>query len=78
LTRASASSGAQQVHIPADLAAHLTVGMLVKSGLARKKSAPKPIPARSTVKKLAERISASSRLGNFVIAVARRVLRRFY
>jgi hypothetical protein len=51
--------------------------MLVKSGLARKKSAPKPIPARSTVKKLAERISASSRIGNFVAAAARRILRRF-
>ena len=77
MTRASASSGAQQVHIPAELAAHLTVGMLVKSGLARKKSAPKLIPARSTLKKLAERISVSSRLGNFVIAAARRILRRF-
>ena len=77
LTRASASNGAQQVHIPAALAAHLTVGMLVKSGLARKKSEPKPIPARSTLKKLAERSSASSRLGNFVIAAARRILRRF-
>jgi hypothetical protein len=77
LTRASASSGAQQVHIPAELAAHLTVGMLVKSGLARNKSAPKPFPARSTMKKFAERISASSRIGNFVVAVARRMLRRF-
>jgi hypothetical protein len=77
LTRASASSGAQQVHIPAELAAHLTVGMLVKSGLARKKSAPMPIPARSTMKKVAERISASSSIGNFVIAVVRRMLRRF-
>jgi len=77
LTRASGSSGAQQVNIPADLAAHLAVGMLVKSGLARKKSEPKPIPARSSLKRFAERLSSSSRAGNLLVSVARRLLRRF-
>lgn len=77
LTRATGGGNEQQVQISAELAAHLAVGMLAKSGLARKKSAPKAIPARSTLKRVAERISASSRIGNFAIAIARRIVRRF-
>ena len=77
LKRASGSGDAQQIHIPAELAAHLAVGMLAKSGLARKKSEPKAIPARSTLKRAAERISASSKAGDVAISIARRLVRRF-
>jgi hypothetical protein len=77
LKRATGSGGAQQIHIPAELAAHLAVGMLAKSGLARKKSEPKSIPARSSLKRVAERISASSRIGNVAISIARRIVRPF-
>ena len=76
LTRATASRGLQNVIIPAELAAHLAVGMLVKSGLARKRSEIKKTPARSRAKRIAEKISSSSRIGNFAIAIARRILRR--
>lgn len=77
LAQASGSAGERQVHIPAELAAHLTVGMLVKSGLARKRSEPKPIPARSTLKRVAERISSSSKVGNVAVSIVRRAVRRF-
>ncbi len=77
LTRAVAAPTAGQVHIPADLAAHLTVGMLVKGGLAKKKGAPKPIPARSTIKRIAQRVSSSSRIGSVAVSAARRLARRF-
>jgi hypothetical protein len=77
LRRATGSSDTRDVHIPAELAAHLAVGMLAKSGLARKKSEPKAIPARSTLKRAAERISASSTVGNVVISIVRRIVRRF-
>jgi hypothetical protein len=76
LTRASASNGAQQVNIPAELAAHLAVGMLVKSGLARKKSESRLISSRSTLMRAAERISASSKLGELVVRASTRILRR--
>lgn len=77
LTHAQAAVTGTQVHIPAELAAHLAVGMLAKAGLARKKSEPKPIPARSRLKIVAGRISASSRLGNLAVSASRRILRRF-
>jgi hypothetical protein len=77
LKRATGVGSVMEVHIPAELAAHLAVGMLAKSGLARKKSEPKPIPARSTLKRVADRISASSRFGNAAISIARRLLRHF-
>ena len=74
---AQAVATGTQVHIPAELAAHLAVGMLAKAGLAHKKSEPKPIPARSSLKIVAGRISASSRLGNLAVSASRRILRRF-
>ena len=77
LTHAQAVATGTQVHIPAELAAHLAVGMLAKAGLAHKKSEPKPIPARSSLKIVAGRISASSRLGNLAVSASRRILRRF-
>ena len=77
LAQASGSAGDRHVHIPAELAAHLTVGMLVKSGLARKRSEPKPIPARSTLKRVAERLSSSSKVGNVAVSIVRRAVRRF-
>jgi hypothetical protein len=76
LTRASASNGVQQVNIPAELAAHLAVGMLVKSGLARKKSGSRLMPARSTLRRAAERISASSKVGELIVRASTRILRR--
>lgn len=81
LKRVVGSGGYQPVTITAELAAYLAVGMVTKSGLARKRSIVKAVVvnkglARGAVKRMAERISASSQFGNAAISVARRLLRR--